>query len=1145
MSRFGGIPIESEDTQNRPQSRFGGVPVESAPTSRFGGEPVQETPNPTSRFGGVPAANGEASRSKFGGVAVEQPTADSTFGASSGPSFSNVGGFLSEIPAAIGTGLRRAKGSLEQIGHHVIGHSLRAFGPRTLQDEASEFLESSRTAPAKAQQTARNDYGELSTGGEVVSGLTQFGAGYALTGGAGGLARAGTQAAARYGAPLVSGAVADAVAFSPSDPTIGTVIEEGIGVPIPTAQQKDDAFLTGRLKHVAEGGALGLGLDAAARGVGRLARGADEAAPAAKPRAEQPPSPVVRPPDEESALASGLPVNAEMAQRAGQAATDQAKETGGFLRREFGSMIGRVESYGTPAARETAQRAKRAVDVEGAARGQLNEPLNRVLRLAGSPSGVTRRGRAISELSRPQRVEGKNYGMAPLRQAIEGKIDPPTSEAAEAIEAARALIDKRGELFERVGLKQMDPDTGDVVSFQRKGDKVAPRVMTPEFFDLVERGQNSKSYQAMVDAFADTSGASREQVESIFENMRGDMLEEGPQATAARSQAEFMRQFPEIPDVLYVNNRAIPLTETSLYDYARTLADRGAARIGVVRAFGQDIGDEAPVAALRQRFADEGGKPEAFTQLMRGLHRLNPERPIVDPGSQTAQLIRGVNSAMGVVKESILSLSAVPNLAEPLGAAREFTGNMNMLKGAFDLVRRPRETIQALEQAGAITKAVANLSIDPNRPAESFAKGVRELMSRATLRNPVEELGEKLTAAGTARKVQRMQQGRGGTADILDLRSLGYSLEDARRLAQGGGTQAEYDAIVREAPRKLMGSNLSRAEQSRFENRRVVKALVAFQHYAQTTIRRTANMAKTYVRTMNDAITGSNLKGAERWNMAFRANTKLANHLFGRAAAGATSYFLLSALVGGTDGAKIAWNEAKSDPVKFLKDSLIYSLFAGPFGAVIRTFEGDINDTGDFLGQSVFPFHVAKQAWDYASGSGMYEGRNWGDATSQLLQRMAPVSKVFNEGILAQGMAAMGFGNEKARQLDVAHRAYWRWRFEAAPPPDFTPGQVSESQKRFRRHMGSAYDTLRSGGTPQQIAEHLLKALQTEGKEGANLAASIRARKLLTRRQIAPGESDEVYQQRLRELVNRIGKDAYRNLLVHDRLLEAWAESLN
>ncbi len=104
--------------------------------------------------------------------------------------------------------------------------------------------------------------------------------------------------------------------------------------------------------------------------------------------------------------------------------------------------------------------------------------------------------------------------------------------------------------------------------------------------------------------------------------------------------------------------------------------------------------------------------------------------------------------------------------------------------------RRLGRTVAALEQIGAITKDVANYAFDPNRPAGSAVRVLRQMSSRVFLHGYVNEFQEKLSAAVAWEKAQRMKAGKGTASDVFDLRSIGYDMADAKRLAAGKGTPA-------------------------------------------------------------------------------------------------------------------------------------------------------------------------------------------------------------------------------------------------------------------------------------------------------------------------------------------------------------------
>src|SRR5690606_25801854 len=123
----------------------------------------------------------------------------------------------------------------------------------------------------------------------------------------------------------------------------------------------------------------------------------------------------------------------------------------------------------------------------------------------------------------------------------------------------------------------------------------------------------------------------------------------------ARTQAEFMRVWPQVPTEVYYNGETFRLFHTTPSSYVRMLTTRRLARLAVVEEFGQDIGYESPITDLKKAYVEEVGDEIKFIEVMRALHALPVEKPRVAPGSELGRLIRAHRFIEGVIKAFNLS----------------------------------------------------------------------------------------------------------------------------------------------------------------------------------------------------------------------------------------------------------------------------------------------------------------------------------------------------------------------------------------------------------------------------------------------------------------------------------------------------------
>ena len=135
---------------------------------------------------------------------------------------------------------------------------------------------------------------------------------------------------------------------------------------------------------------------------------------------------------------------------------------------------------------------------------------------------------------------------------------------------------------------------------------------------------------------------------------------------------------------------------------------------------------------------------------------------------------------------------------------------------------------------------------------------------------------------------------------------------------------------------------------------------------------------------------------------------------------------------------------------------------------------------------------------------------------------------------------ATGFGNEETQKDDNAIRAYYRWRFKNKYGGKYI-GNPDDNLKAFRMNMKKAYNSLKNQDEWKVIDSHVIKALNISGKDDKSAVMSILGKRLINKSKIAPGLSDEVYEERKKELRKNIGDKAYLRLERHDERLEDYA----
>ncbi len=801
---------------------------------------------------------------------------------------------------------------------------------------------------------------------------------------------------------------------------------------------------------------------------------------------------------------------------------DVVRELGMMARRWFGSATGRIKSYDTPAAKETYNKAKVAIDEQKRIRGEMGDELEAIERVSGHLAGVTEGGRAVTALGTPRFVEGKNYATSDFFDLIEGRRAPANPTEQSIMDLGRRVIGKLGKITQDAGLKQQGPD-GTYHDFVANTDAIAPRISAPDMIDVIDLGPNHRAWRPVIEVFASKSGAPIEAVEADFLSRHKASKGEGPEGSEKSTQAEFQRQYPEVPVAVKVGGQTLRLFETNPATYFRRLVESRAARLGVVKGFGQDTDQGTPVKDLRDRFVTETNKPDDFVGLMRMLHGQQRTKPMLDPSSAIGRAGRGIGRGWSVARELMLTGSPVTNIPEPFtGSTLDFLGPFGVARAVARVFRGKSDPLrQQARQEGVVTRDRRNLSLDAANVPESVTRIATETLS--TPRSAVENSQELIAGLGTMEKVASLAAGKGTERDVQRLLVLGYDQPTARRLAAGQGTPEEYARIRREAPGSMIGANLTRAEKSWVENTRWAKPVTVIGTYAFNTMRVNARQVKAFFSTMG-TLADPTVPPAQKFKRAIAATSHLTQFLANKTLQGAAQYMIAAALMQKGD---IAASELTDDPMGFLAKSFGSAAIGGPYAAAGRALFSD----GDVAAISPAA-SVAIQAMDAVSGKGKYRDMDTLDRMSEFAKRLIPGARY-----LKSAAVAIGLGSEQALDIENARSAYWNWRRDFDPPTQWG-AKEREDERDYRVALRSAYRNVTAGEEPEVVAKAVLTAIggaDAIGKDRKKAATSIRRRMLLT----APAVKD-----RLDALKKRIGDRAFKDLEAHDALLDSLADAV-
>lgn len=849
--------------------------------------------------------------------------------------------------------------------------------------------------------------------------------------------------------------------------------------------------------------------------------------------------------DYESPRAAPTEIPAEPTARPGKAAERGAVSLEGAgsaaaegVRRVLGRFSQALRDRGTPSARELADKMEKAADVASREEGPLSQKRRDL------EQTVIRNIRPAMRVLNGERVEGQNYALSNADEVLAGRKTMDGEGEAKIIAALDTLSQARGVGFENVGTMRTDPKTGEVVPFKTP-PKILPRVFHSEGMEIIKRGPRDRGWKTLVGAIAHANNIPVEAVEKILTKRRNQIIGlegvSGPEL-GRKSEAEAFREFEKMPSDLWVRTpvgeRRIKILETDPVLYARRLLATGTARMGVIDAFGQDIGEQSPLNDLRKRFIDEntggGFNAEAvWERAMRLAHAIPVNDRLISPSNPIAPAARAVTETLGVVKEGLMSLRGVSNLPEFLGAPREFAGLGPTLKVmGQDILRalrfKPmREAVKAhietLERKGVITEEGFTGHPDPTRPFSSAARLARQILSTITGGRPVEgkqerDFGRAASMRGDIMKGRKGKEGRtlGGERDVQRLMSVGYDEPAARNLAYGGGTEAEYDTMLRTAQKRIIGANVKGADLSNLEHSRVASAMW-YSRWAHMNIRQGARTLMAVAKGMERAFSEPGLSPADRARRVGASAAQLMSWVMGRTASNAAGTLLMSLATNGTLGAQINVNEAKNDIAGYLMRSFTYGVFGGPYGAIIRNMGQNLSDQG----KGIFtPIMIGEEIINAVQGDDRYTDMSGADRIGALVRRLIPATKVFTQGILSGG----GDGPRAA----AAEKAYWNWRRDM----DMTSKYAGEKKSNpYQYAISRVVDALEKNDTAK-AREAMKEALSLKGKNSDSPMDSLRRRLLLTS---TKADERRKLQELLPALKERIGAEAYEELVKRDQ----------
>lgn len=787
---------------------------------------------------------------------------------------------------------------------------------------------------------------------------------------------------------------------------------------------------------------------------------------------------------------------------------------------------------------------------------------------------TTRIGKAVTDL---QEIvfegPGDIAGVVRWRLIAENKLPagarPPTAEEQQVVDSINGIMDYTGQLNELAQTMQYNHATDEWRPFVTPGMHVVPRLSAPALVHGLWMGQAWKGWKPMVEWIAWRNGIEVDEVNRILNKVRDDLQEPTGEALIRRLSAELTRAFPHFPTHIKMNTgrgsfehiAPIELITSNPFEHLQRHMSLTANRLGFIKHMGQDIPGESQTQGptLARELAEaQLANPDSIVAVMRAIHGL-PVDPRFwasevfqgagAPGTIIGQSIRGLGHVDRLLTTGILSGTFVPNIVEPLGSIQTLAGGafgLDYFRVLLKYHRSPtayRHARQQMEQLGAIEHWIRNLSLDPNAPVTSamnlWADAGPNFITRFFWRRQ-----ELLPALIAQEAIDRMQAGQGTLTDMANMQAaMNWSPDKARAVAAGNGEVDDYMAYLRRVGAFTTNSPMLPAEQSALEHNMNFRLRTRFVRYAmmknRNLIRYIDVLFKSFQRLE------ANRSGKREWQEFGVAAQQFARTILGTTLSGVGMYFLWAFLRGGLAGVEQAGKEAKADLGTFLLESWMYTQFAGPLGAMLRTERDPTRNLWENGLTLLWPIFLLKEFSQAVTGKGRYRDRAFwwepvGDGRlNMLVNRFVPVTDSF-----WSALALVGFGSER-QDLEQAERAYWRIRRKIAPMIASVRGDMkksvseelrleAENRDEFRLFMRRASDAIVTNDHPMKW---LNKALRVKGVTRKDVARRLMSLRLMKGKW---GEHGTPENTALRARLTRRNEGIIRN---QDRLLERWAAS--
>jgi hypothetical protein len=664
-------------------------------------------------------------------------------------------------------------------------------------------------------------------------------------------------------------------------------------------------------------------------------------------------------------------------------------------------------------------------------------------------------------------VGNKRWGYRNAQRAVEGPIANVPVQHRPTVNLLKAANLSIGQLAQPV-----------VPGFIASGRYQRPP--TALLVDTIRSGKGP-NYELLANALAEQNRIHPRRVKDILRDIKKEFDEPGSQQTLHRISQEFERHFPKFPTDLKVRTPVgdvwMPILHAKPFEYLQNAAQTTAQRVAFLERVPQGT-----LKGIRDQVTPELKNPAAFDDLVRALHGLPVNEPLrmFTPGSMQQMIAAGANRVLTDVFSSLkLTASAIYNIPETvLGNTPAFFGWRNFARGATSLAQRHA----ALENIGAINRAIYNFSLDPKAPIRTALSAFRQGLRKSTAQQFFNELQEKL-AASTAQVFSERAEGRQLSAREQGLFTeaavaMGFERPAAKRMGEGLGTPEQYADFVRRAPAFATGGNIQPAEMSRFGGNRVMTSLFRFQSYP---IMKLNAFRKAYLNFAE----GLESRDPARINAS---GEQLAKFLFGTTAQGAATAFLAALLTGRDGGVGQVAEDAADEPGQFIFDS-VASGIGGPVAAINYAVgtgsAGDLVNPKNINASSTFPGRIYFELKQMFNTEGPYAGMSLKQAAQKYARTKIPAGRMINNALEKAGLIS---GTETRR--NNIYRMYDKWVEKQTDPKI----KADYERRKGQKFGESKYDTLDAAllDGDEARAVKAIADLKAEGQKNRDILERMR-----------------------------------------------------